>query len=139
MTKKQQGMNRPIKFRAVAEDGKIYQVTEISWRHRRAYLQSLTDPTHYIVVAGTTFDATKFLQFTGLLDKNGMKIFEGDIVHCWWPLEEEPSEDRYKIVWNEIMSGFEVDDPDDRTYSLAYGNMRYEVIGNIYESPELLK
>ena len=73
-------------------------------------------------------------QFTGLTDRNGTKIFEGDIVQH----EDVVS----YIVWN----------PDNLRFEFAYkGNFResiraklatvwgIEIIGNIYDNPELLE
>lgn len=74
---------------------------------------------------------------TGLLDKNGNEIFEGDILReeqgCFvthyvnhlveWKIESKDEDD------NHIRSGFTL--PDDRIE-------RFEIIGNIYENPGLL-
>lgn len=68
-------------------------------------------------------------QFTGLLDKNGEKIFEHDII-CY---EEENG----KIVYDEGMFSAEFE-----TYTADFGNIydfRCEIIGNIRDNPELLE
>jgi hypothetical protein len=71
------------------------------------------------------------LQFTGLLDKNGKEVYEGDIVKVLDDDGDEISEDT--IVYNAPSFEFM---PDN---SLAIDGRIVEVIGNIYENPELLR
>ena len=77
-----------------------------------------------------------FVQFTTLHDKNGREIWEGDIVQYWRGGREQTS----KVVWspNEWKNL-----PDAGFWPLMeYHNYRatdIEVIGNIYENPELEK
>jgi len=72
-----------------------------------------------------------YMQFTGLKDKNGVEIYEGDIVKYIGQLNP----DRYKlfiIEWDDKLAGFYAGGGQiQRTKG-------YEVIGNIYETPELL-
>jgi len=77
------------------------------------------------------------MQSTGLKDKNGKEIFEGDIVRG---ISTDKSKHIFRIVWDEIMwAGNTKDDIvvlDDFGFDRKYN---IEVIGNIHENPELLK
>jgi len=90
---------------------------------------------------------TVFMQFTGLLDLNGKEIYEGDIVHIR-PLPEKRAGDwenwstnaRKPIVYDG--GAFRFDDMN--LYEMmGWGgfpaDVEYEVIGNIYENPDLLQ
>lgn len=67
-------------------------------------------------------------QYTELTDKNGTKIFEGDILKADW-----------STIDGEDMSGTFVADLGDYmgTFELAYAN-ELEIIGNIHDNPELI-
>ena len=68
------------------------------------------------------------MQFTWLLDKNGKEIYEGDIVKIedqFWGVYRDESYLEYFIM------NWESNEP---MYSYAH----YEVVGNIYENPELV-
>lgn len=74
----------------------------------------------------------QLMQFTGLLDKNGVEIYEGDFIECWGV--------NLKIVWDESDASFFADCLDSNIYESGQewgGNCI--VIGNIHETPELLK
>lgn len=91
----------------------------------------------YISIWGETMhtvDPTTVGQFTGLLDKNGKRIFEGDIVRMYFIDTEEAGE----IVWDEERCKFAYDSPDGETYGVD-GTVEIEIIGNIHDNPELLK
>lgn len=74
-------------------------------------------------------------QFTGLVDKNGTKIFEGDIIEG---LDYTPEDGGYGVVYFED-GAFEVRGNDCvGTFHENYWGKDFEVIGNIYDNPELL-
>ena len=73
------------------------------------------------------------MQSTGLVDKNGQEIFEGDIVHAY-------SEDARLIGTIEYFDNAYCIKTKNGVYNSHWTNAEYyEVIGNIYENPELLE
>lgn len=71
-------------------------------------------------------------QYTGLTDKNGNKIWEGDVVY----IPYERLEDSYcKVIFRR--GGFIGEMPDGCEDCLL--NRKTEVIGNIFDNPELLE
>jgi len=68
-------------------------------------------------------------QFTGLLDKNGTRIFEGDIV------KSPRTEIKYLVEWNAIYCMFQ---GVKIHFRLILDNPS-EVIGNIHDNPKLLE
>ena len=83
-------------------------------------------------------------QYTGLTDKNGKRIFEGDIVAQNWYDYDEPRDDSFgKVVFCEYDCSFSVMDVNKDGF-MPLGrcgsyHWEVEVIGNIHDNPELLK
>ena len=78
-------------------------------------------------------------QYTGLADKNGRKIWEGDILEAH--LDEFFQDDvtREKVIWHE--NGWRTQETgcDDKEYLDEFDAENFEVIGNIFDNPELLE
>ncbi len=70
-------------------------------------------------------DGLILMQFTGLLDKNGKEIYEGDIL--------ETSGGIHKVEWDSVGGFYPFVD-----VSCLIEDGIVEIIGNIYENPELL-
>jgi len=102
-------MSREIKFRAWDGDYMYYQ------------------PSLHIIDGVLIKERYELMQYTGLHDGQGIEIYEGDILSY-------DEECRYEVEWDHHRWNFKgclgdnLEEPEE-----------YEVIGNIYENPELLK
>lgn len=79
-------------------------------------------------------DPNTICQCTGLKDKNGKLIWEGDIV---WDSDERAF---YEIIWNQEDMCWNVEDADGHKseFEECYGST-IEVNGNRFDNPELIK
>ena len=122
---------REIKFRALFKvDGQIYEVLSIDFLNKEVTLWDKETAVNF--EAG--FDEITLMQYTGVNDKNGKEIYTGFLVK--WGLRT------YKICFD---CGFYMHDlsrinPEyPITKEFKEAPEEFEVIGNIYENPELLK
>lgn len=83
--------------------------------------------SHYIVNAETVG------QYTGLEDKNGTKIFEGDIVKKFW----FGKMCIYQIDYDNGLASF-IGRAGMKFTTFDYDSEEFEVVGNIYDNSELL-
>ena len=113
-------MNREIKFRAWDKTFKKM----ISWNE---FLQ--TNMANTFISPKST--GLTLMQYTGLKDKNGVEIYEGDIVAIQFDLTSIKS----KVLWLQEISGFIVEDVSILDNNLA---QRIVVIGNVWENGDLL-
>ena len=116
------------KFRAWLEKKKkMVEVRVIDWNNR--VIDSFAP---FIEI---DFDEVTFMQSTGLKDKNGKEIFVGDIVKMAKDFYSEPA--YYEVIRHR--GGAYRLESNQHGCELWLRHTNCEVIGNIYENPELLK
>lgn len=109
------GDMREIKFRAWDKEGKF-----------------MTDPFSLgSVNAGDGYDHEwEVLQFTGLNDRTGQEIYEGDILRDVHGVTV--------VWWNGDVGAWAVNDEDDCAVWLGDCHAAIDIIGNVHEHPELV-
>lgn len=126
---------REIKFRAWVKDRKaIFEVVLINYVTKKVtYL--LERVGHLLSIRHEKFNDIELMQYTGLKDVWEKEIYEGDI------LFESSEEKYYKVVFENGSYRAEFEG-DFEEYSLDLIDVvaqGCEVVGNVYENPELLK
>ncbi len=87
-------------------------------------------------------DPETVCQYTGLTDKNGRKIFEGDIVKAIYkPIDKDLTTDNFIIKWDKYYCkfvGFYTNKENVYNPFLFGSQTSFEVIGNIFDNSELI-
>ena len=136
-------MTRPIEFRAWVKDLKEYRkvaaihyviVNGLKVSHVELWGRNFADKE-----ITRSFCDVVLEQFTGLLDRNGKKIHEGDVVGLFYATVPEKCNEKVVIVWDDIHTGWEGERPGGERVFLPLGDYtqyEMEVIGNIHEKEE---
>ncbi len=136
---------REIKFRAVI-DNKIYEVVEIGFNADGIVDVSIIDEFNgdwTDKVEKYPLSVVKLMQYTGLKDKNRKEIYEGDIVKRIYFMNRIHI---FTVEFSDINAKFYLRQTEaDKTKNGYMGGIdnqeirNCEIIGNIYENPELIE
>ena len=148
---------REILFKAKRKDngewieGHYYKMSETTYCFKEDYKRNPVQEHHYILqermtdwglpnqVVQIEIDPETLCQFTGLCDRYGNKIWENDILKAH--LDDDYPEDVTfeKVEWNNF--GWTLHEPGctDWGYIDTSDSEIYEVVGNIFDNPELLQ
>ena len=125
---------RTIKFRGVDMYTNKWIYGYLSWKE--------PFETSVLFINNRIVHKESVSQFTGLYDKNGNEIYEGDILYNE-PIHKKTA--KYKTPIKNFIVCFEVcgfeckSTVGEKTALLRYNTKCFEVIGNIHDNPELLK
>ena len=132
-------MNREIKFRAYdKEDERMTYFDDENYLYHCPVILTLEQvfkkDSNYDDYEDFEYkdatDKVELMQYTGLHDKNGKEIYEGDILKGTFYGFPMPEYDYvFQIYWDEKEKGF---------MASYFEPSECEVIGNIYDNPELL-
>jgi len=130
--------SRLFKFRACLKNSKeIYEVMSFC----KDFVKVYTDITEkgYTKLSIDNFEP--LMQFAGLQDKNGKDIYEGDIVTYKRSVGNwtgQTMTTTHKIIFTEEVNAFVMEYGSGYIKLRKHWGYEYEVIGNIFENPELL-
>lgn len=117
-------MNREIKFRGKTIDG-LWEYGSL-WIEKGKYYINGTDNNWWEVIPETVG------QFTGLYDKNGKEIYEGDI------LSPRDRDVLFVVIWDNDTASFKFKGRYG-VYEIDESILSLEIVGNIHDNPELLE
>lgn len=128
--------NREIKFRAWDKNQKVMQ-------HFFVGYGNLVNNKLFIGNLWKSINSLEVMQYTGLKDKNGVEIYECDLLKSFYDDGEI-----HEVIWHEESASFRVATYLDNLHGGTFAELFFmddineecnEIIGNIYENPELLK
>ena len=124
---------REIKFRFWSGTKMFYSIDEV-YECLKQQVKFNAGGEHPLAYDHVGWQSADFMQYTGLKDNNGKEIYEGDICKCY---------DHPENIWS-VTASVKYEQGEWKIEGSIiplpmYGTAWIEVIGNIYENPDLLK
>ncbi len=130
---------REIKFRCYEKERNIMQKVLMIWLAGENYGLQFTDGNTTTLSTTAAKEGIVLMQFLGLKDRYDVEIYEGDIIE--WDYEYDSDYDGDMPIVKRTTGKKEIKDIFDREkiFTAKSEGKGVEVVGNIYQNPELLK
>ena len=134
-------MSREIKYRAwLKEEKKMVNVETIDFSEKSIQHLEKNEIIDAYLLRTTFLEDIELMQYTGLKDKNGKETYEGDILKYKFPYDRRLKHvSLVKFIETEASFGLKDIYGNEIPLYRITANNYFEVIGNIYENPELLE
>ncbi|WP_071133864.1 YopX family protein [Millionella massiliensis] len=136
---------REIKFRGKSLETGEWIFGDLIENQGRFFIYKASSETTFkddddgqIVLVAKEVDQKTVGQYTGLKDKNGKDVWEGDIVMLEYNDEDYPSP-TYPFVIVFSYGAFCIAEDKETPWAPIYDHGIMELIGNLWDNPELLK
>lgn len=128
-------MQDRFKFRVWCKTNQEWEKDEICITNKEHYI--ITNPKFTRVTnIDPQYHEINFC--TGLKDKNGKLIYEGDIIYKKGSKDYKKEKMYSRVCWDSMYAQFNISDKNGM-HQMPSNSNNIEVIGNIYENSELLK
>jgi uncharacterized phage protein (TIGR01671 family) len=121
---------REKKFRAWdKKKNKMFNITEMRWKINGEFIGGGNSWFDNFILSPSEVWSIDIMQYTGLRDKNGKEIYEGDITSSGWQI----------LFCDGMFAPYYDFGRQERIEDIGPWWINCEIIGNIYENPELLE
>lgn len=135
MEERKEYLQDKILFRALGkEDNCFYEIKANQFSPSKMIIFSDDNKVKFIYPETLT-------AFTGKVDKNGKKIFMGDILRYYVPQDQQDEAgyvyEDFLVQWYEKQAGFCISTIKNSYEEGLSGSEDFEVVGNVFQNPEL--
>jgi uncharacterized phage protein (TIGR01671 family) len=136
-------MNREIKFRAFDKvKGVMSQVLKLD-----LWGANFEDRKVFLLNGGVSRSSGDYelMQYTGFKDKNEVEIYDQDIIGDFVEVEGKMEQSTQTVYFDEMLGQWMLDNSANQDRTVSYSlfselqDFEYEVLGNVFENPDLIK